>query len=155
MSKTESAREDTQALLHSATVARLAAMLQSAGCRANVIERDGGREVHSAVQGLGFFLRLGNVQPGQEGCVDFSWMCPLVLRSELPQELVENWNRGTRFGRLSMQGGFLMLSMDTLLAGGVTGMHLRAQFEIWVRLLQELHLHLRRPLAQRAQVAAA
>ena len=144
-----------QSLLHAATAARLATMLQAAGCRANTLERDGRQEVHSAVQGLGFFLRPGNTQAGQEGCIDFTWVCPLAVRGELPRELIENWNRDTRYGHLSLQEGVLVLSMDTLLAGGVSETHLRAQFEIWVRLLQKLHLHLRRPLAQRAQPVAA
>jgi hypothetical protein len=147
--------EPMQPLLHAVTAVWLVEMLQSAGCRANVIERDSRQEVHSAVQGLGFFLRMGNTQAGQAGCIDFTWVCPLAVRGEPPQDLVESWNRGTRFGHLSLQGDFMILSMDTLLAGGVTENHLRGQLEIWVRLLQQLHVHLRRPAAQGARAAAA
>ncbi|MDB5974747.1 MAG: YbjN protein [Nevskia sp.] len=142
-------------LLHSTTAAQLAGMLQAAGCRASVIDNRGRREVHSAVQALGFFLRLGNPQPGSEACIDFTWVCPLAVRGELPRELIESWNRSTRFGHLSLQGGILVLSMESLLAGGVTEAHLRAQFEIWVRLLQQLHLHVRSHAAQGVQAAAA
>jgi hypothetical protein len=139
-------------LLSAVDAARLAELLQAAGCRAEVREGQGQVEVHSAAQGLGFFLRLGQ-RDAEQRCVDFTWVCPLAVRGELPAGLVEQWNRNTRFARLTAQGQVLMLSMDTLLAGGVAETHLRAQLELWARLLQQLVLQLRETAAQRAQAA--
>lgn len=136
-------------LLNAVGAEQLAGILQAAGCRADTRERQGITEIHSAMQGLGFLLRLG--QREAEGrFLDFTWICALALRGEPVAGAVDDWNRNTRFARLTLQGQFLVLSMDTLVAGGVTEAHLRAQLELWSRLLQQLVLHLRRPAAQAA-----
>jgi hypothetical protein len=48
-----------------------------------------------------------------------------------------------RFARLSVQGVFLVLELDVIVAGGVSENYLRATTELWDRLLQEFLLFLR------------
>ena len=146
--------EEMMKILNSVSAEQLAEVLRSAGCRASISSRQGMIEIHSAVQGLGFLLRMGGGDPAQ-GHVDFSWICPLAVRGTLARELIDSWNRNTRYGRLTLHDQFLVLSMDTLLAGGVAEAYLGAQFEVWTRLLQQLVLHLRQPSVQDTKAAAA
>ena len=57
--------------------------------------------------------------------------------------LADRWNVEKRFARLSVQGVFLVLELDVIVAGGVSETYLRATTELWDRLLQEFLLFLR------------
>lgn len=65
------------------------------------------------------------------------------MQGELPPGLAERWNVEKRFARLTVQGVFLVLELDVILAGGVSENYLRATAELWDRLLQEFLLFLR------------
>jgi hypothetical protein len=66
----------------------------------------------------------------------------------LPLELVNRWNATRRFARLQLSQQFLVFCLDVSVAGGVMPNHLRAQIEIWDRLVQELIGYLRDELRQ-------
>jgi hypothetical protein len=53
-----------------------------------------------------------------------------------------------RFARLFRQDAFLVLTMDVVLAGGVTDDYLCAQCELWDRVIRDFILHLRNPAAE-------
>ena len=53
-----------------------------------------------------------------------------------------------RFARLQLSQQFLVFCLDVSVAGGVMPNHLRAQIEIWDRLVQELIAYLRDELRQ-------
>lgn len=131
------------ALVESMDIAQLSAMLQNAGYRSTEVEQNGLVQLLSASQGIGFVLRPGN--PGQEPgqVVDFTLSCALQIQNGLPANLVGEWNRIKRFSRLSEQGGFLVLAKDVVVAGGVSERYLRANMELWDRLLQDYVLFLR------------
>ncbi|MGU9560598.1 hypothetical protein ACQXW1_17725, partial [Lactiplantibacillus pentosus] len=61
----------------------------------------------------------------------------------MPVGIESAWNIGKRFARLAVQGEFLVLEMDVVVAGGVSESYLRATAELWDRLLQEFLLFLR------------
>lgn len=135
----------TEALKNSISPGEIAEILQRAGYRANVIERDGVAQVHSAAQGLEFFVAFtpsGTAQQARHA--DLAFHCWLLIRDELPLDLIDGWNRTRRFARLFRQGQVLVLTMDVLLTGGVSETHLRAQCELWDRLIRDLMLHVQR-----------
>lgn len=135
----------TEALKSSISPGEIAEILQRAGYRANVIERDGIAQVHSAAQGLEFFVAFTSSGPVQQARqADLAFHCWLLIRDELPPELIDGWNRSRRFARLFRQGQVLVLTMDILLAGGVSEAHLHAQCELWDRLIRDLVLHVQR-----------
>ncbi len=68
------------------------------------------------------------------------------MQGDLPLEIVNRWNVSRRFARLQFSKPYLVLSMDILLAGGTTSSNLRANVEIWDRLLQDLIAYLREEL---------
>jgi hypothetical protein len=55
---------------------------------------------------------------------------------------------------LSLQGEFLVMEMDVVLAAGVSNDHLRGNLELWDRLLQEFIVYLR-DFSQAAQASTA
>lgn len=122
---------------------RLQELLQSAGYRVTVSEQNGMVQLLSASQGVGFAARMGNpaVEPGSY--LDYTLSCALRVQGELPPGLAERWNVEKRFARLTVQGVFLVLELDVILAGGVSENYLRATAELWDRLLQEFLLFLR------------
>ena len=122
---------------------RLQELLQSAGYRVTVSEQNGMVQLLSASQGVGFAARMGNpaVEPGRY--LDYTLSCALRVQGELPPGLAERWNVEKRFARLTLQGVFLVLELDVILAGGVSENYLRATVELWDRLLQEFLLFLR------------
>ena len=65
------------------------------------------------------------------------------MQGELPAGLAERWNVEKRFARLTVQGAFLVLELDVIVAGGVSENYLLATTELWDRLLQEFLLFLR------------
>ena len=93
--------------------------------------------------------------PGSEAghYVDFTYSCALRVQGELPAGLAELWNASRRFARLSLQGEFLVMEMDVVVAG-VGETHLRSQLELWDRLLQEFIVYLREYSQQAAQLKA-
>ena len=65
------------------------------------------------------------------------------MQGELPAGLAERWSVEKRFARLTVQGAFLVLELDVIVAGGVSENYLLATTELWDRLLQEFLLFLR------------
>ncbi|MFJ1301622.1 YbjN domain-containing protein [Pseudomonadota bacterium AL_CKDN230030165-1A_HGKHYDSX7] len=131
------------AIIHAIASPRLQTLLQEQGYRVTVSEQNGLSQLLSASQGIGFALRFGNPAQTKGEFVDYTMSCALRVQGDLPAGLVDTWNTSKRFARLSVQGHFLVLEMDVILAGGVTENHLRANTELWDRLLQELVLFLR------------
>ncbi len=121
----------------------LTTILQDAGYRTNESEQNGIKQLLSASQGIGFAVRPGNPVGDEQKMLDFTLSCALRIQGELPTDMVADWNRGKRFSRLSHQGDFLVLEMDVVVAGGVGAAHLRAQVELWDRLMREFLLYLR------------
>ncbi len=126
--------------------------LKSAGYRANLVEQGQVPQVQSAAQGLGFFVGFGNPAPsGARGYLDFSFQCWITIQGELAAGLIESWNQGKRFARMYRQEQLLVLTMDVLVAGGVTSAFLRAQVELWDHVIHDFIRHLKLTAAQRAQ----
>ncbi|WP_431494863.1 YbjN domain-containing protein [Pseudomonas brassicacearum] len=117
--------------------------LQAAGYRVNETEQNGIVQLLSASQGIGFAVRLGNPASTAGQYLDFTFSCALRVQGELPAGLVELWNASRRFARLSLQGEFLVMEMDVVVAAGVSADHLRSHLELWDRLLQEFIVYLR------------
>ena len=103
--------------------------------------------LRSATGGLSFDIRPGNRLP-DEGFVDVAFTAVLQVQGELPLDLVNRWNATRRFARLQLSHPFLVFCLDVSVAGGVMPSHLRAQIEIWDRLVQELIGYLREELRQ-------
>jgi len=140
-------------LITSVTTQSLTELLQEAGYRVNQTEQNGIVQLLSASQGIGFAVRFGNPAAEQGGYVDFTYSCALRIQGELPEGLVQVWNASLRFARLSVQGEFLLMEMDVVVAG-VGATHLRSQLELWDRLLQEFIVYLREYSQQAAQLQA-
>jgi hypothetical protein len=105
--------------------------------------------LRSATGGLAFDVRPGNRLADADGSfVDVAFTAVLQVQGELPLELVNRWNATRRFARLQLSQQFLVFCLDVSVAGGVTSNHLRAQIEIWDRLVQELISYLREELRQ-------
>jgi Putative bacterial sensory transduction regulator len=140
-------------LINSVTPKSLTELLQEAGYRVNQTEQNGIVQLLSASQGIGFAVRFGNPAAEQGSYVDFTYSCALRVQGELPEGLAQVWNASRRFARLSVQGEFLLMEMDVVVAGvGTT--HLRSQLELWDRLLQEFIVYLRDYSQQAAQLQA-
>ena len=134
---------DQSDMIEAVSLPYLAEVLQDAGYRSNESEQNGIKQLLSASQGIGFAIRPGNpVGEGPE-MLDFTLSCALRIQGALPESMVSDWNRGKRFSRLTHQGDFLVLEMDVVVAGGVRAAHLRAQVELWDRLMREFLLYLR------------
>ncbi|WP_095135500.1 YbjN domain-containing protein [Pseudomonas sp. Irchel s3a10] len=129
-------------------------VLQAAGYRVNQTEQNGIVQLLSASQGIGYAVRFGNPAVEQGSYVDFTFSCALRVQGELPQGVAEQWNATRRFARLSLQGEFLVMEMDVVLAAGVSNDHLRGNLELWDRLLQEFIVYLR-DFSQAAQASTA
>ncbi|MHC2434759.1 YbjN domain-containing protein [Bradyrhizobium sp. USDA 4451] len=107
--------------------------------------------LRSATAGLGFEIRPGNqLVGGEQGFVDATLFTTLQVQGELPLDLVNRWNATRRFGRLQFSHPFLMFCLDVSVAGGVTPNFVRAQIEVWDRLVQELIAYLREELPKLA-----
>jgi hypothetical protein len=105
--------------------------------------------LRSATGGLAFDIRPGNRLADADGSfVDVAFTAILQVQGELPLELVNRWNTTRRFARLQLSQQFLVFCLDVSVAGGVMPNHLRAQIEIWDRLVQELIAYLRDELRQ-------
>lgn len=122
---------------------RLQELLQSQGYRVTVSEQNGMVQLLSASQGVGFAARMGNPGRDEGQYLDYTLSCALRVQGQLPEGLAERWNVEKRFARLTVQGAFLVLELDVVVAGGVSENYLRATTELWDRLLQEFLLFLR------------
>ncbi|MFJ4497046.1 YbjN domain-containing protein [Pseudomonas atacamensis] len=129
-------------------------VLQAAGYRVNQSEQNGIVQLLSASQGIGYAVRFGNPALEQGNFVDFTFSCALRVQGDLPQGVAEQWNATRRFARLSLQGEFLVMEMDVVVAAGVSNEHLRGNLELWDRLLQEFIVYLR-DFSQTAAVQTA
>lgn len=132
----------TQLLTH-VSPQSLTDVLQAAGYRVNQSEQNGIVQLLSASQGIGYAVRFGNPALEQGNFVDFTFSCVLRVQGELPEGVAEQWNATRRFARLSLQGEFLVMEMDVVVAAGVSNEHLRGNLELWDRLLQEFIVYLR------------
>ncbi|WP_130902492.1 YbjN domain-containing protein [Pseudomonas sp. Sample_23] len=132
----------TQLLTH-VSPQSLTDVLQAAGYRVNQSEQNGIVQLLSASQGIGYAVRFGNPALEQGNFVDFTFSCALRVQGELPEGVAEQWNATRRFARLSLQGEFLVMEMDVVVAAGVSNEHLRGNLELWDRLLQEFIVYLR------------
>ena len=101
--------------------------------------------LRSATGGLPFDVRPGNALPGEkQGFADLAFVAVLQVQGgELALDMVNRWNVARRFARLQLSPPFLVLCLDVSVVGGVTPNHLRAQIEIWDRLVQDLIVYLR------------
>jgi hypothetical protein len=107
------------------------------------------RYLRSATGGLAFDIRPGNqLADADDGFVDAAFTAVLQVQGELPLDLVNRWNATRRFARLQLSQPFLVFCLDVSVAGGVMPNHLRAQIEIWDRLVQELIVYLRDELRE-------
>jgi len=105
--------------------------------------------LRSATGGLAFDIRPGNrLSDVDESFVDVAFTAVIQVQGELPLDLLNRWNATRRFARLQLSQQFLVFCLDVSVAGGVMPNHLRAQIEIWDRLVQELIGYLRDELRQ-------
>ncbi|QLG92850.1 YbjN domain-containing protein [Pseudomonas yamanorum] len=141
-------------LITSVTPQGLTELLQAAGYRVNQTDQNGIVQLLSASQGIGFAVRFGNPAAEQGSYVDFTYSCALRVQGQLPEGLAQVWNASRRFARLSLQGEFLLMEMDVVVAG-VGADHLRSQLELWDRLLQEFIVYLREYSQNAAQLEVA
>jgi len=132
----------------------LTELLQAAGYRVNETQQNGIVQLLSASQGIGYAVRFGNPGPTPGAYLDFTFSCALRVQGELPAGLAELWNASRRFARLSVQGEFLVMEMDVVVAAGVSPDHLRSHLELWDRLLQEFIVYLREYSQDAARVQA-
>lgn len=139
------------------SVEELAEALRAGGYRAAIAAQNGRPVIQSAAQGLGFVVVPGNPASDKSaGFVDFTFNCLIRIEGELKNGLVEQWNRAARFARLYREGSLLVLAMDVVIAGGVSGRHLQAHCELWDRLMHDFIAHVRlQGASQTADRAAA
>lgn len=131
-------------LIETVSADSLTKLLQDAGCRVNRTEQNAVVQLLSASQGVGYAVRFGNRALSQEGeFLDFTFSCALRIQGELPAGLAERWNATRRFARLSVQGEFLVMEKDVVVADGVSEKHLLGSLLLWDRLLQEFIVYLR------------
>ena len=131
------------------SIDRLREVMQQAGYRVETVSDPLANMpyLRSATAGLAFDVRPGNRLDGGD-IIDAVFSAVLQVQGALPLDPVNRWNATRRFGRLQLSHPFLVFSMDVSVAGGVMPDHLRAQIEIWDRLVQELIVHLREELAR-------
>lgn len=143
-------------------------VLQEAGYRvAESQSPDGAPVLASATGGLGFEVRFFNpLTAARKGAAagtaaddkspayaDAAFRAAFRVEGELPLGLVNAWNASHRFARLNLMSGWLLFDMDVVALGGVLADNLRAQAEIWDRLVQELIAYLRAELPKLAKPA--
>lgn len=131
------------AFIKTVTADSLTTLLQDAGYRVNRTEQNAVIQLLSASQGVGYSVRFGNSAPEEGQFLDFTYSCALRIQGELPEGLTNLWNASRRFSRLAVQGEFLVLEKDVIVADGVTLEHLQGSLVLWDRLLQEFVVYLR------------
>jgi hypothetical protein len=132
----------SQVIKTAISAAELAEVLIDAGFRAEVVREEKHPRVRSSVQGLAFSITFMSEPDGRQRYSDFSFHCPLRIRGEFPNALIETWNRTKRFARLVRNEHFLYITMDVMVAGGVTLGYLRSLCELWDQLIREVFMHL-------------
>lgn len=146
-------------LIETVTADSMTTLLQDAGCRVNRTEQNSVVQLLSASQGIGYAVRFGNSAREQGEYLDFTYSCTLRIQGELPEGLANQWNATRRYARLSVQGEFLVLESDVIVADGVSLKHLQGSLVLWDRLLQEFIVYLRdfsrNAAANQAQTEAA
>jgi putative sensory transduction regulator len=148
----------SDAMMTKLTVDSLRESLQQAGYRVETVTDPVANipYLRSATAGLAFDIRPGNRFPGEEQhFADLAFVAVLQVQGELPLDLVNRWNATRRFARLQLSHPFLVFCLDVSVAGGVAPSHLRAQVEIWDRLVQELIAYLREELPKLAAANGA
>jgi Putative bacterial sensory transduction regulator len=132
-------------------------LMQETGYRAEpVTDPAGVPRLASATAGLPFEIRFGNLMPNGTGeYADVTFIAALRVQGTLPPDLINTWNNTKRFGRLHLNQDFLFLDMDVTVVGGVNADHLRAQIQIWDRLVQELLPYLRNVFEKLAAATGA
>lgn len=131
-------------LIETVTADSITTLLQDAGCRVNRIEQNQVVQLATASQGIGYNVRFGNAAQGKTGeFLDFTYSCTLRVQGEIPDGLANQWNASRRFARLSVQGEFLVLEQDVVVADGVSPKNLLGSLVLWDRVLQEFVIYLR------------
>jgi Putative bacterial sensory transduction regulator len=144
--------------IHTITLDKLREIFQQAGYRVETVTDPVAMipYLRSATGGLAFDIRPGNRLAGEDrGFADVAFAAVLQIQGELPLDLVNRWNATRRFARLQLSQTFLVFCMDVSVAGGVMPAYLRAQIEIWDRLVQELIVYLRDELQKLSAPAGA
>jgi hypothetical protein len=111
--------------------------------------------LRSATAGVAFDIRPGNPLAGdKKGFADIALIAVLQVVGEidakLPTDLANRWNTTRRFGRLQFSAPFLVFCLDVSVLNGVTPAYLRAQIELWDRLVQDLVPFLRTAFTEAA-----
>jgi hypothetical protein len=106
--------------------------------------------LRSATAGVAFDIRPGNPLGEGNGFADVALVAILQVAGDMPLDIVNRWNGSRRFGRLQLNQPFLVFCLDVSVLNGVTPAHLRAQIELWDRLVQDLVPFLRTSLAETA-----
>ncbi len=142
-------------IIESVTPHALAALLQGMGYRGEVVTIGEVELVRSATSGLPFELRLGNrLASKPNSAVDIVLLAALKVEGDdFPLDLLNRWNIEKRFGRLFLNQGFLLASLDVVIGGGIRIANFRAHIELWDQLLQDLVPFLRGSFAERASPA--
>lgn len=128
--------------------------LQSTGYRVEVVRNGPITFLRSATSGIPFDIRPGSAAvSAPDRFMDATFVALFAVKGTLPLELLNNWNRSHRFGRLFLDRPvagqeFLVFSLDASIAGGVAPIHLRSQVEIWDGLVQQLIPWLRDELSK-------
>lgn len=110
--------------------------------------------LRSATGGIMFDVRPGNRYADGVDFVDATLAAAVQVQGELPLDIVNRWNATRRFARLQLGNGFLLLTQDISVVGGVAPDHLRGQIEIWDHLVQQFVGYLREELPKLAVNAA-
>ncbi len=147
----------TKPSIHSLTVETARDLLQGAGFRAELVADSATMPVlRSASNGVTFELRLFNpLREDKESFADAMFMAGLTFQGTVAPEFLNRWNSIKRFGRLYTTQGLLVLALDIFLQGGISPEHLRAQLDIWDRLIQELLTYARTAPAEAIKNQAA
>jgi hypothetical protein len=129
-------------------------LLQQCGYRVEIVDAQGDQPafLRSSTAGLAFDIRPGSLAAE---FTDATFLAGLQVQGELPLDMVNRWNASRRFARLHLMSGFLVLSMDISIFGGVTPGFVRSHVEIWDRLIQDLVPYLRQELQALGAAAIA
>jgi len=140
------------------TIDSLRESFQGAGYRVEALADPVAKVAYlrSATAGLAFDIRPGNRLLGaEEGFADLTLVALLQVQGELPLDIINRWNATRRFARLQLSPPFLVFCFDICVAGGVTANNLRAQIEIWDRLVQDMIGYLRDEVTRLGAAASA
>ena len=148
----------SDSLITKFTLDGLREILQQAGYRVETVTDPVANVpyLRSATAGLTFDIRPGSRLAGAAAeFADLAFVAVLQVQGDLPLEVVNRWNVTRRFARLQLSQPFLVFCLDATVAGGVSPNHLRAQIEIWDRLVQDLIGYLREELRKLGTTGAA